>query len=119
MLQQRAGGGCSSVHRLPACLQTFFKFGFLDQTQHTSYFEDKTKRLLLKKHLVKQDVEAMPVQTAKLTWDVFAVVRDSLRPMLQNSRQFCHPLPVVNTLRLALLQVNRRRQASNGAVHAN
>lgn len=61
----------SNVH---LCLQTFFRGGYYDIGQTAAYFEECTQKLLLEKHLVKQDVEAMPLASAQLTWDIFQLV---------------------------------------------
>lgn len=60
------------MHHL--CLQTFFRTGYYDTNQTAAYFEESTQKLLLEKHLVKQDVEAMPLASAQLTWDIFQLV---------------------------------------------
>jgi hypothetical protein len=55
-------------------MQAFFRGGYIETTNSTAYFDDKTQRLLLEQHLVQQDVSEMSLAAAKLTWDIFAIV---------------------------------------------
>jgi hypothetical protein len=59
------------------CLQEFFRGGIEDSDDGAAYFDEKTQQMLLRfqDHLTKQDVEELPLASARLTWDMFGGVR--------------------------------------------
>ncbi len=55
-------------------VQSFFRGGFTDTTQSSAYFDHETLQQLLEQHLVHQNVADITQASAKLTWDLWAVV---------------------------------------------